>query len=38
MTLTQDRLKQIIKEELEAIMNEVEEVDPEGDHEDDDGK
>lgn len=29
MTLTQDRLKQIIKEELEAIMNEVEEVDPE---------
>lgn len=28
MTLTQDRLKQIIKEELEAIMNEVEEVDP----------
>jgi len=29
MTLTQQRLKQIIKEELEAIMNEVEEVDPE---------
>lgn len=30
MTLTQDRLKQIIKEELEAIMNETEEtVDPE---------
>lgn len=29
MTLTQDRLKQIIKEELEAIMNEVEEVNPE---------
>ena len=29
MTLTQERLKQIIKEELEAIMNEVEEADPE---------
>lgn len=29
MTLTQSRLKQIIKEELDAIMNEVEEVDPE---------
>ena len=29
MTLTQQRLKQIIKEELEAIMSEVEEVDPE---------
>jgi glutamyl-tRNA reductase len=31
MTLTQDRLKQIIKEELDAIMNEVTEetVDPE---------
>ncbi len=29
MTLTQERLKQIIKEELEAIMSEVEEVDPE---------
>ena len=29
MTLTQERLKQIIKEELEAIMNEAEEVDPE---------
>ena len=29
MTLTQERLKQIIKEELEAIMSEVEEVDAE---------
>jgi hypothetical protein len=29
MTLTQERLKQIIKEELEAIMSEVEEADPE---------
>lgn len=29
MTLTQERLKQIIKEELEAIINETEEADPE---------